>query len=255
MDKNLKNTFLIDGNNWFNVLYFRADGDLEKGKKLLNAGIKNYLEYGEVKICLDTIFHDNFRKKIRGNYKKRKKKSEDRKLFLREMLKCLANDELEEKDYEVCMAKTYEADDIICTFVENKKEGERLYIVSQDKDFYSLLRWDVFLVPQFRTDNFLVITEKKVKELYGTSGKGFECYKALMGDNSDNITPLHNMTDKRALKIVKGRTPAQIREYVKKHFFHLSYDKYLRNLELITKVTIPLEDLMNKEILRDCLQN
>lgn len=243
----MKSKILLDLNNCLNVLFFRTDGNLEKARTQLSKFLQEYHIKGEVILCVDTIFHDNFRNKIKENYKKRKHKSPERKEFLRTLLWDLVNNQLEFKDYEIAIAKTYEADDIIYTYCKNKEKDEKIYIVSSDKDFYSCLKAHVYLLPKLTGRIKGGINEGHVLEEFGFSREIFECYKALVGDRSDNIKAPMNLTMDYILEICKEKSPKLLEKRLAKERPH-NLRKYLSNYSLIKKQLV--EEILNKEYLQ-----
>lgn len=100
----------------------------------------------------------------------------------------------------------WEADDIIggivnaITNFSSTLKDEKIYIVSNDKDFWQLISDKVFIVK----DKLFGLPELE-KETGCISGKEFLACRVLAGDPSDNIIGAEKIGLKRALKIV--RTP------------------------------------------------
>lgn len=82
----------------------------------------------------------------------------------------------------------FEADDVIGTLVEkNKKNFERILILTGDRDLLQLTDDNVFLIaPKRGVTNFDLFTPQEVKKRYGVTPERIPDFKALAGDTSDN---------------------------------------------------------------------
>lgn len=129
-----------------------------------------------------------------------------------------------------CLVHNCEADDVIgyitnaVTKFSSTLTTEKIYIVSNDKDFWQLISDRVFILIKDRIFDL----EELQKETGCVSGQEFLSCKALAGDPSDGISGVHKVGLKRALKIVR------------EHNIHLYKDIYERNMKLM--------DLRNKLI-------
>lgn len=88
-----------------------------------------------------------------------------------------------------------EADDIIAYMVEScfHKEGEQVYIMSSDKDFYQLVSKDVIVWSPTKKKLYF---EQDVFDEYGIYPTNFVTYRALLGDKSDNIGGVDGIGEK-----------------------------------------------------------
>ena len=88
-----------------------------------------------------------------------------------------------------------EADDIIAYMVEScfHKEGEQVYIMSSDKDFYQLVSKDVIVWSPTKKKLYF---EQDVFDEYGIYPTNFVTYRALLGDKSDNIGGVNSIGEK-----------------------------------------------------------
>lgn len=92
-----------------------------------------------------------------------------------------------------------EADDVIAYLCHNLS-GKK-YVVTVDKDLYQLVTESTYIYNPIQKitvtpDNFTTYTK-------GVELKNFLDYKALVGDNSDNIKGLHKVGHKRALALIE----------------------------------------------------
>ena len=92
-----------------------------------------------------------------------------------------------------------EADDVIA-YLCHKINGKK-FVVTVDKDLYQLINESTFVYNPIQKvtvtpDNFSIYTK-------GVGIKNFLDYKALVGDNSDNIKGLEKVGHKRALNLIE----------------------------------------------------
>ena len=142
------------------------------------------------------------RKKINENYKDNRidysNVSDDENPFfsLKYIYKVL--DLLKIKYTEV---DTYEADDMIASYVFSYFGRYDIIISSQDSDFYSLIN-DSVNVFKYRGIKSELVTKEKIFEKYHIDSKYFADYKALIGDNSDNIKGVYGIGPKTATSLI-----------------------------------------------------
>lgn len=102
-----------------------------------------------------------------------------------------------------------EADDLIGVFSQTLlrhavKKGiiERVVLVTEDKDYYQLIRKDRVVVYRHRMGE--VVDESTLMEMYGLSPRQYIDYKALIGESEsgDNIPHVNGIGDVTARKLV-----------------------------------------------------
>ncbi|QIQ41439.1 MAG: 5'-3' exonuclease [Buchnera aphidicola (Aphis urticata)] len=94
-----------------------------------------------------------------------------------------------------------EADDIIGSFSHKlEQSGEKVLIVSHDKDMIQLLTDNISLL---NISNNEIITPKKIQKKYGINPQEFIDLLALMGDKSDNIPGVPKIGIKTALFLLQ----------------------------------------------------
>ena len=96
---------------------------------------------------------------------------------------------------------TYEADDMIASYVFSYMDRYDIIILSQDSDFYSLIN-DSVNVFKYRGKKSELVTKEKIFEKYHIDSKYFADYKALIGDNSDNIKGVYGIGPKTATSLI-----------------------------------------------------
>lgn len=93
-------------------------------------------------------------------------------------------DSLEELFIRQCMCDEVEADDLIAYYVANKKNNERIVIMSNDRDLTQLISDDVIVYIQ---DMKKFINTKNHTSEIGYNYQNVLLKKVLCGDTSDNI--------------------------------------------------------------------
>lgn len=108
---------------------------------------------------------------------------------------------LKEIGIKTLSMKGIEADDIIGSFAYKlEKEGEKILIVSHDKDMIQLITKNINIL---HLKNNTILTPDQIKEKYGIYPKEFIDLLALMGDKSDNIPGIPKIGIKTALHLLK----------------------------------------------------
>lgn len=99
----------------------------------------------------------------------------------------------------------YEADDILGTVSSAAdKQGMHTYIVTGDRDTFQLASENTTVIYTKRgVSVFDSFDEQSIWEEYGFSPAQFIDYKALMGDNSDNLPGIPGIGDKTARKLIR----------------------------------------------------
>lgn len=92
-----------------------------------------------------------------------------------------------------------EADDVIYVLTKNLVENHSIYCVTSDEDYVQmvLLGATVYL---YKQDAY--ITYNNFRSVYSFEASGFTLYKAMKGDNSDNIKGVPGVGEVTATKIV-----------------------------------------------------
>ena len=92
-----------------------------------------------------------------------------------------------------------EADDLIAYYVKNRKPEERIVIVSSDMDLSQLLCDDVYIYNPHLHKN---ITHKNFKREFGYDYRNVVTKKILCGDDSDNISNIAGLSEKKLFETV-----------------------------------------------------
>ena len=94
-----------------------------------------------------------------------------------------------------------ETDDLIAKYVNTYKDTYKIYVVSSDKDFYSLVS-DNVEVFTYRGKNSKFITPQYILEKYNIKPHNFGLFKCLVGDTSDNIAGIKGIGPKTASNLI-----------------------------------------------------
>ena len=95
---------------------------------------------------------------------------------------------------EVC-----EGDDLIAYYCKNKKDNEKVLIMSSDMDLCQLLSDDVIIYNQIKK---IYISNKNFKQYFGYHPDNILLKKVLLGDTSDNIGNIRGLSESKLLEII-----------------------------------------------------
>lgn len=125
-----------------------------------------------------------------------------------------------------------EADDLIASLTLSNCEDYKIYISSNDSDFYQLINDNVSII-KYKGKNSYIIDKKEFFNIFDFDSSKYVFYKSLVGDSADNIMGISGIGKVRATKIVSCCD---------------SFEKLLekKNELLPKKIASSLEDEMNK---------
>lgn len=95
----------------------------------------------------------------------------------------------------------YEADDVIGSIAKKEIRNGKVYISSQDKDFFQLIDKNINILRSEKGD-IIKYDIKYFKEKYGFSSNRYLEYISIKGDSSDNIKGIKGVGEKTAFKII-----------------------------------------------------
>jgi 5'-3' exonuclease len=95
---------------------------------------------------------------------------------------------------EVC-----EGDDLIAYYCKNKKDNEKVLIMSSDMDLCQLLSDDIIVYNQIKK---IYISNKNFKQYFGYHPDNILLKKVLLGDTSDNIGNIRGLSESKLLEII-----------------------------------------------------
>jgi DNA polymerase-1 len=169
----------------------------------------------------------------------------------------------------VLEAVGFEADDLIATLTRLARErGQRVVIVSSDKDLMQLVDEQVVLHDTMKNvPHGFTYGEKEVEEKFGVPPKQLGDVLALMGDSIDNVPGIPGVGPKTAAALVqklgsiesivtrvdeiagiKGlRGAASIAQKVREHVEAVRLSRQLVSLDEHVAVPVPLDELVRRE--------
>ncbi len=95
-----------------------------------------------------------------------------------------------------------EADDLIASVIHDNKDKFEIIVSSQDKDFFQLICENVNVFV-YRGKVSKLWTEAEINNKFGFDAKHFSTFKALVGDNSDNIKGINGIGCVTASKLIQ----------------------------------------------------
>ena len=95
-----------------------------------------------------------------------------------------------------------EVDDLIASYVKEYKNNCEIIISSYDSDFFQLVDNSVSLV-RYKGDGSTLITPSHIQQKLGVTPSEYADFKALTGDNADNIKGIRGVGPKTAAALIK----------------------------------------------------
>ena len=206
----MKKVILVDGNNLLFRSYYATaySGNLMKNSK----GFPTNGLFGFVNMMNKIIAEDkpeyilvafDIGKTFRHEkYKDYKGGRDETPLDLKRQFP-VAKEILKAMNIKYLEVPNYEADDIIGTYakmIDESNDYEGL-IVSSDKDLLQLITNKVN-VKLLKTKDYIMMTPKTFKDIYGVEPARMTDLKGLMGDASDNIPGVKGIGEKTAIKLL-----------------------------------------------------
>ena len=94
-----------------------------------------------------------------------------------------------------------EADDLIASITLSLKGDNKIYISSNDTDFYQLIDDSVSVI-KYKGKNSKIIDKEGFFDIYNFTSNKYVFYKSLVGDSADNIKGISGIGKVRATQIV-----------------------------------------------------
>lgn len=201
---------LLDGSSIMYRAYYATIGKqiMQTSKGLYTNALVGFInmieniisdDYTHILVCFDTK-KPTFRHKMYKDYKASRKPMPEEL----EMQIPLIKEYLKIRKIKYTELEGYEADDIIGTFSKMGKENNiKVDIYSSDRDLIQLVS-DNTTVHMMKSGVVLVesYTLESLKQKHNFTPKQFLYYKAIMGDNSDNIPGIPGCGKKRSKELV-----------------------------------------------------
>jgi 5'-3' exonuclease len=165
------------------------------------------------------------------------------------------------RNYEI---EGLECDDLIGILTRKiLKIGGEVVILSGDRDYYQLLKYDkVTIVKNMQGGKPNIVTADSVKQEYGISVKHWVKYRAWTGDHTDNIPHIFKVGKVTARKMLEdGLDPAicevkllpteaiqKYNKYFQPHGIDRMWPSIYGNYKLCKLVTDPMDDVLSPEV-------
>lgn len=98
-----------------------------------------------------------------------------------------------------------EADDVIAAYALQAQAHSKVVIASFDSDFFQLIS-DNVSVFRYRGKSSVLADEHYLQQRLGVAPREYALFKALCGDQSDNLTGVSGIGPKNAARLVHGCT-------------------------------------------------
>lgn len=221
-----KKIYLIDGNSFIYRMFFALPEFATKDGKIVNAifGMAKFFVHSLVAQSPDYLIFvkdakwDNFRHKLYADYKATRDRMPDSlrtQIWDIEKMIWLMWVDIVEVDW-------YEADDVIGTLATKlwQDNDNQVFILSGDKDLYSLITENVFV---FDTMKRMVFNPEKAREKFWVEPKMIIDYLSIVWDTADNIPGIDWFGPKKAVDLINTIwTIEQIYELIDEFFLPFS---------------------------------
>lgn len=206
---------LIDANNMFYAAYYAAGRNSIATKNIFLSMVSKAvggMSYSPIVSRTRLVWdgYNSWRFNAYPDYKKGRSASafeddEQKKEFYR--IKDMAIKHInKETNIKQIGIREFEADDVISYYVHKRmkrNENEAIVIVSNDSDFYQLLKKNVVIRKVGKKSDEMSYGRYWFVNKYGILPELWSCFKALSGDSSDNIPGVKGIGEVRALNILK----------------------------------------------------
>ena len=200
-----KKIYLIDWNSFIYRMFFGLPEFATKDGKVVNAifGMAKFFVDSLVKQNPDYLIFvkdakwDNFRHKIYKDYKATRDRMPDN---LRTQIGDIEN-MIGLMWVDIVEVEWYEADDVIWTLANKlwKDKENEIYILTWDKDLYSLITDNVFI---YDTMKRKIFNPEKSEEKFWVKPEMVIDYLAIVGDKADNIPWIDWFWPKKAVDLI-----------------------------------------------------
>lgn len=230
---------LIDGNNLV-YRYFYIKPDIENYtincfNRLIDRIKENYfINEKDIIFVFDDFNLKNPRRTMYPEYKNNRAKKNP---LLKEQLRKL----MEMTRCKTLKSNKLEADDIIATLCKvnsQKQKPERIIVMSNDKDLYSIIDNNVSIVRDLKFNE--IMNKETFEKMYKIPTEKWVYVKGLKGDDSDNIPGVKGIGEKTALSITKKERDFKA---ICNHVFLKYGEKGLNDFKIAYSLVTPIIDI------------
>ncbi len=220
----MKKIYLIDWNALIYRMFFAIPNFTTKDWKQVNAifGVAKFFMQDLIRDNPDYLVFirdarwENFRHQLYADYKATRDRMPDN---LRTQVDDI-NDMVSLFHMDVVEVPMVEADDVIATLATNlsKDKNNEIFILSGDKDLYSLVSDNVKVYDTIKKDTFDI---EKTTLKFGVKPERITDYLAIIGDSSDNIPWISWIWPKKAVPLInKIWTLEEIYDFIDSWVIH-----------------------------------
>ncbi|RKW21475.1 hypothetical protein D8B46_07450 [Candidatus Gracilibacteria bacterium] len=201
----MKKIYLIDGNSFIYRMFFALPEFSTKDGKIVNAifGMAKFFVNTLVKekpdylVFIKDAVGPNFREEIYADYKATRDRMPDN---LRSQIDDISK-MISMLKIDIVEVAGYEADDVLGTLATKfkKDKNNQVFILSGDKDLFSLISENVFV---YDTMKKIVFDSEKTVEKFGVKPEMIIDYLAICGDKADNIPGIEGFGPKKAVDLI-----------------------------------------------------
>ena len=205
----MEKLILIDGSNMLFRMCFGMPSILNSNKKEVR-GVYGFIasifklskEFSTDKfiVCFDTETSLSNNKDLDDNYKSNRPdysllpEEENPFIQLEYILKAL-----DVLDIPTIQCIDNEADDYLASIAKKYESEYNVIIVSSDKDLLQIVSDNIHV---YNAQSKTLYNKEKIKEKFNVNVEQYILYKALIGDNSDNIKGIKGVGPKTAVKLL-----------------------------------------------------
>ena len=183
---------LIDSSNLAHKAHYKKDKDsVEEFFSIVNK-LKRCFKPEKVIFSLDSEFLTWRHVAFEGYKAHRPPKTEEFKAF-----KTFLENKIKEEELHL-FREGYESDDLIGSYVTQRKAYEDILIITQDLDHSQLLDKNVLQLKFCEEFGLEHVTKEYIQYRFGIDSQYIPDLKAISGDSSDNIKGLWRIGDKKA---------------------------------------------------------
>lgn len=203
----MKKIYLIDWNSFIYRMFFALPEFSTSDWKIVNAlfWMAKFFVSTLVKENPDFVVFvkdakwENFRHKLYSEYKATRDRMPDN---LRSQISYI-EEMITKMNIDIIEIPWYEADDVIGTLATDlwKDKNNQVYILSGDKDLYSLTTDNVFIYDTMKKKTY---NSEKTKEKFWVESKLIIDYLAIVWDKADNIPGIDWFWPKKAIDLINN---------------------------------------------------
>ena len=205
----MERLILIDGSNMLFRMCFGMPSILNRSKKEVK-GVYGFVasilklskEFSTDKfiVCFDTETSMNNNKELNEDYKSNRPdystlpENENPFIQLDYIIKAL-----NKLDIPTLQCVDNEADDYLASIAKKYEDKYNVIIISSDKDLLQIVDDNIQV---YNAQAKILYTKEKIKEKFNVDVEQYILYKALVGDNSDNVKGIKGVGPKTAVKLI-----------------------------------------------------